>query len=464
MDSESLKTLGMLAAVGCSAVIILIPSLINGYPFFFSDSGRYLLVNAVPFEHPIYYGIFARLLDLKLSPWPIIVAQAVIVATMIRIVSMRLFGIHNPFSVVFSAALLTGVSSLPWFVGWIMPDIFTSILILSLLLLGMCWDRMTIVEQVLSLALIAASVTFHYGNMAIALSGIPAFVVIAILGWRPAGRAWFRFGAIAASIVLAAVALIFSNLIGSGKAVIDPSSSTLMLARLLEDGPALEVLETKCPGAHWTLCAELKNLQQYNQTTAWQPGADGLSQYFLWGGPLWRLGGFGAVEPEAAQVVPSALALHPWHEAKTSIVNAARQFSTFSIGTELHPIKELFLQRVLVGVFGDVGLANYLASRQGQGTLNFQWINALQTGALVVSAIILLAAAVQGWRQDPQVLYVVVALVIFLAANATVTALSMVDDRYQARVIWLVPLFASLTAFRWCSLGRSKLSNANTLP
>jgi hypothetical protein len=437
-----------------AAVILLIPAFINGFPFVFADSGTYLqsaVWHTVPLDRPIFYGFFARLLHFKLSLWPIIAAQAIIVAIVIQTVARRLFDIHNVFGVFLIAVLLTTTTSLPWFVDWIMPDIFTSILFLSMLLLGMCWDRMTLPERYGAFVAIACCVTFHNGNLLIALGAVPIFAALAVLGWRPTGNVWIRFAAAAGAIALAVGALIFSNVVGHGRAVISPSSSTFMLARLLEDGPALIVLKTECLEARWKLCTELQDLTEYQETIGYRGGANGLSDYFLWNGPVERLGSFTAVEPEAAEVVAKALRSDPWHQAETSIAHAWHQFWRFSIGTDLPTFKaDRPPTPAMRKVFGDAIVTEFRRSRQGQGAIDFRLLNAIQESVLALSATILLAAAVEGWRRDRRTLYVIVALGIFLAMNATVTGvLSSVTDRYQARVIWLVPLFACLVVFRW---------------
>ncbi len=457
-----------LAIVGAAAVL-LIPAIVNGFPFVYSDTGMYLhaaIDRVVPLDRPVFYSVFATLLDLKLSPWPIVVTQAIIVAVAIHAVGLRLFGIRNPWAVFFIAILLAATSSLPWFVGWIMPDIFTSLIFLSLLLIAMSWERMTVPERLGAALLLAASVTFHFGNLPIALAALPIFATLAALGWRPATAAWARFAAMAAAVAIAAAAMIFSNVVGNGRAVISPGASTFLLAKLLQDGPALAVLQSECPAMRWKLCAELGDLEEHRRAIQRHEAADGLTDYFLWGGPAARLGWINSVEPEAAEVVVKVVRSDPWGVAGMALTGMARQFLSFSTGGSLEPFAtDEQPVPTMRRIFGEATAASFLASRQGRNALEFDRLNAIQTVTIILSAAVLLAAAALSWRGDRRLLYIVVALAIFLMANALVTgALSGVHDRYQARVIWLVPLFAYFVVLRRLDMFRRTPQGAKALP
>ena len=127
----------------------------------------------------MFYSLFLFLLHWRLSPWPIVIVQSILLVFMIRLVARTVLRSHGRSCTV---ALLTAVSSLPWFVGQIMPDIFAPVLMLAILLLVMGWERMATWERWFVLSLVAASITFHFANLLIVLATVPALAVMYLLG------------------------------------------------------------------------------------------------------------------------------------------------------------------------------------------------------------------------------------------------------------------------------------------
>jgi hypothetical protein len=269
-----------------------------------------------------------------------------------------------------------------------------------------------------------------------------------------------RFVTLAAAISLGTLAIVSLNVLIRGKPVISPSSSTFMLAKLLQDGPAFTILERNCPASGWALCKELEDLEIYRLTLNRKAGAPAasISDYFLWGGPLERLGWWKLVEPEAAIVVRQALLLSPLTEVWQSVLGSLRQLTRFSVGDALFPHGDRGepIDAVRM-VFGEATVARYLTSLQAASALPLKTTNVLQTIVVIASFGLLVVGGIRTRRRDPIVLYLTFAFCIFLFINAVVTAtFSGVHDRYQSRIIWLIPLLASLTVGRWLTPGLRK--------
>jgi hypothetical protein len=99
----------------------------------------------------------------------------------------------------------------------------------------------------------------------------------------------------------------------------------------------------------------------------------------------------------------------------------------------------------------------YLQSRQAQQTLPSEFFTSLQDWT-VVASIVSLGVLVPLVRRHLSHRLVGLTAVIFFAvvANAFVTGvLSEVDDRYQVRVIWLLPLLAGAFVLEWIDHRRS---------
>jgi hypothetical protein len=95
--------------------------------------------------------------------------------------------------------------------------------------------------------------------------------------------------------------------------------------------------------------------------------------------------------------------------------------------------------------------SSYLASRQQRGLLPLDQFTAIQSFAVNASLVIVAVSIPLLWRRpNPKLIGLSVIVVAIVIANALLTGvLSMVDDRYGCRVIWLIPLLAALFLLHW---------------
>jgi len=431
--------------VGAVALILLWPALMNGFPFIYYDTGTYLkaaLSRTIPWDRPVFYSIFALLLHWKYSLWPIVVAQALVVSALIQLTANLIFGIKSTLGTILTGLVLAAASSLPWFVGQIMPDIFTSVLILSILLITIAWHRMKSIERWFALALIPVSVSFHYASCLIALSMIPALALMYLTGWRPGPYAYQRMLLIGAAIVIGVAGIIGSNLISKKRKItLSPSSYTFLFAKLLEDDRALAVLEEACPGGS-VLCSQLSRLQAQSPASR--------ADYFLWYGPLADLGWWKEVEPDAAKLVKRILSRYWRVYIVHAVIGSYHQFLSIKIGDQLGRIEEDSVP--LSELFGADVSAKYRSSMQARGLLRLDLVNGIISFVAIISGIVLIFSLVAPPSGGQDIRYAAALLIVFLIGNAVVIgSLSPLHDRYQSRVVWLVPLFGVLALIRFLS-------------
>jgi hypothetical protein len=239
-----LRCINHYAVIFAMAALFLLPEVVNGFPLVFSDTGTYMGLWTRNFvDRPAYYAIFNRVIDLHLSPWPAVVAQSLMTAWIIRCFASSLFDIIGTLRLLWLTALLTLGTSLPWFVSWIMPDVFTGLMIIALCLLCFAHDLLRRSSMIFLVLLIAAAVAFHQSNLPIAVSMLPALALCACLGWRPSKA--FLHGLLAGGIGLALgmVGLITMNLVLSGSFGLSSSGSVFLLARMLADGTSSDTLK-----------------------------------------------------------------------------------------------------------------------------------------------------------------------------------------------------------------------------
>jgi len=105
-----------------------------------------------------------------------------------------------------------------------------------------------------------------------------------------------------------------------------PGGFNFVFGRLVQDGIVTRYLADRCPDPTIWLCAYRANM----------PGtADG----WLWDeeSPIYKLGGFEQLKPEAWRIVIESLAAYPAMNLKAALIATITQFAEFATGDGLTP-------------------------------------------------------------------------------------------------------------------------------
>ncbi len=102
--------------------------------------------------------------------------------------------------------------------------------------------------------------------------------------------------------------------------------------------------------------------------------------------------------------------------------------------------------------------SSYLRSRQTRGALPHEFFTSVQNWTVIASLVVIGVFTPRKWRSwPPRLIGLGVVIVSTVVANAFVTGmLSMVENRFQSRVIWLLPLLAGVLVLDWRD-GRQRL-------
>jgi hypothetical protein len=421
-----------------SAGLLSFVALVNGFPLVFPDTGTYLR-QAMRLEgildRPPFYSMFLVPLHLGRSLWPIPFVQDLIVAAVLfRSFSIAFPGL-GPRRMTAAVAACCLFTTLPFYADQIMPDIYTPLIVLLVFCLVLGWTKLSWPERIAGAAGLLAMQSFHSSNP---LFSVAIAVAAALLAWRrgDGSRTVLRRAGLVPA--LACLALAGQTLYGYatiGRITPAPAAPFFTLARLIYDGPAKQYLADVCPGAGFVLCSYQQDFSGNSDTFLWQPNA-----------PLAALkaarGEIGALD-EASAIVSGTLRRYPTEVAAAAARNAARQF--FSVATRItdcpclggkigHVIPELFPGEA----------KQYGASLQNRGEIPWPILTRIDLVALIASGaalgfVLLRAPAWLSGEAGRLLALITWALVV----NATLMGmLSGVTDRYQARLIWLVPFFA----------------------
>lgn len=123
-------------AIVIGAACLLVPALINGFPFLYPDSADYLRSFRPPTFRSPFYGLFIYFFHFNRFVWGPIVAQALIVSHLVWVLVKIYAREYWERCFALSILILCLFSSLPFFVDLVMPDIFTGVLILVFYLLS----------------------------------------------------------------------------------------------------------------------------------------------------------------------------------------------------------------------------------------------------------------------------------------------------------------------------------------
>ncbi len=460
-------------AVVLIPLALLWPALLNGQPFHYPDTVGYTQGAAIaverlfgietpwsaqtaantPSETPadataadpapgrallgrsIYYGAMLFVADLAGHFWLIALVQGALVAGTIFLTIRRLFPAPMvPF--LLSIMVLSVTTPLAFFVGLAMPDIFAGLAILALANLLVFTGRMDHWEWACWAGLLALATLVHVSHALIALC-----ILAVVLAWRVIRREQAPWrGAITALIALVIAFVgefIFVQALQwqSGKTPLRPPFLT---ARLIEDGPGARLLEATCPESGFAACMVADRLPITFED-------------FLWTEDPAR-GAFDAAPDAVRQALSeeqTAFALATLaHDPAGTLASATRNFA---------------MQVVLFGLED----FNYSAQRRSYYDTALPPVRqpALQNSAAyhgwaaprimedlsrltALAAVLMIAAAAVTMRKPPRRLLDMAAIVLLgLAANAAICGiLSGPLDRFQGRVIWLVPFLAVLFA------------------
>jgi hypothetical protein len=432
-ETEQVPLLAPLLLCGASLCFLLSVALWNGYPIVFSDTGSYVLTGATlipfrPFRAP-GYSILIRLTSLGATPWMTILAQAAIVFYVLHKTCSYLMGGRTKFQnyiVLAGICVLSILTSLPWLVSQLMPDVFVGVLFLSAFLLAFD-DRLSLIGRICLATILAISVSTHMSFLPIALVFCAAQASARLIGRNPSEAPSFR-----AMLAWLLLPVILSGLFTAGLNrkmglgfQLSPSRNMFLLARLFDEGLAADFLIRNCPNHPYIACRYLSKLPRTDAE-------------FLFQHPL--LNDLSSQPQEMEEIVHGTLAAYPVRFIAASFKNTLLQLGTFKTGDEIRSYSARDWNN---GVFQRVFPAGYGAfsnSRQLRGRLTFLADRAamLHTAACWLSLPICLLFA---WNDRKDRLAGFLAwTMVFLIINAAVCAtFSGVYDRYQSRVAWLIP-------------------------
>jgi len=310
------------------------------------------------------------------------------------------------------------------------------------------WETLGMGERAALAAIAGWGIVAHGSHLLLALGLFPVLVTVLAFqrcSLRQGLRAVWPVAAILFLAVLAQVAL---NAYLYDEPSIGGNRPPFLLARVLVDGPGRWYLQKHCGQSALVLCGQSKEVPDD-------------AEEFLWGEHGW-VNASPEVQKELRReettVVFGGLREYPREQLRICADHFWEQL--LSYGVYSYDANAWMLTNFDASLPGKA--AEYKRSRQAQSRLNEELFSTVQDWAVLASLLVIGLWAIFGRRLWSRRLAGLTAVVIYVVlANAAVTGnFSNVEDRYQARVIWLVPLLALAFLLTWLDRRFSKAAKA----
>jgi hypothetical protein len=439
------------ATVALVALVLCWPAFWNRMPLMFPDSVSYL-----GYSRPIWHKLLGQALPAEayatnrsaiFSLWllglgwrrlaPIVLVQGLLAAWVLWL-AVRSMVPRRPLrlylALVLSLAVCTG---LPWYVSYIMADIYGPLVYLAAFLLVFAGERLAAAEKAGLSAIFVLGVAAHSSHFLIAV-GLLAMMTGA---WRLGCRAVAGRGLLwVAALLLVAVScqMALSERLW-GRPSLFGKPYPFLMARLLSDGTGRLYLQQHCPVDGWLICRYAANLPRNEDEFVWSEGS------------IWRTASPADQDELRREQFPLAvrtLAAHPAQQIAHSLHNVAVQlFSCGPVDFWNYPsLRNGGLEWPAPGL-----TRAYLRSRQVTSSMPTRPVQRIQAPLLVLSAAADLLLLGWALRTRRGLLAGLLLTVLFaVVANAFLSGISTTfGTRLQDRVDWMLAFAAAIGGSLW---------------
>jgi hypothetical protein len=430
--------------LGVGTLILSIIGLYNGYPLVYSDTGTYIesgFEKYIPFDRPITYGLFVSLSSLGHSVWVVITIQNLITAFVVYETLKLFFKGKEYFSQVYYSVLLFLViaTGIGWYTNQIMPDMFAPLLILVLynIMLG---DNKPIYTKIILYVILIFSLVAHFSHLLIGTSLIAIAILLRLILKNSLRHISLRRLYLIGVLILVSWTIIPSvNYWLERQFILSKGSHIFLMAHLNDTGILQKFLNENCSSPefqHLKLCSYKDSLPPDLASFMW---TDDIIQ---------KTGGWINSEDEYKTIInetlkrPKYLLLNIYRSLTYGFI----QLTKNDIGQGLTAYKEGSPPYRFLELWFPYELNNYKNSKQNKWDgigLEFDFLNTISNMLLVLClflCIVIFTGKLQ-FEVSKNSLQLLVFVLIAIVLNSFITAgLNSPGDRFQARVVWLLPM------------------------
>lgn len=397
--------------------------------------GPQQLAHPVLLGRSIYYGLLILPFVVLFGSIGGVFVQAGL-AVLVLWITLRALGFgqerHLAIPVLAAASALAIFTSLPFFVSLLMPDVFTGFAVAMALSALVGWQRLNTFEKVALVSITCFAAMSHSSNILI-LSAMLVLGLVVRLCCREIQTVGIMILAVAAVTGVVSERIFVESVVAQlGEPPIRPPFLT---ARLINEGPALQLLREKCPQIGFEACRFQDRMPKDSDT-------------FLWS--LKPAEGVFSVESHAVQrrlaeqdsrLAWETLRAYPVEVVHHSVVASVRQLFMAKADIFNLPPSE-------IGELPPRYAQELSRSRSAAGEMPMKFLNIGIFLTTLIATGLLLFVVARGRNREHRVAAILLLGTVF--ANALVTgALSKPHNRYNARLLWVLPLAAGVIVTSW---------------
>ncbi len=410
-------------------------ALYNGFALTESDTGTYInnaLYGGLSPDRSPFYGIFIRHSSLRTSFWYTLFAQALIVTFLLIRFIRAMLGTFPGFRLaIIILATLTAFTCVSWTVSELMPDVFSGILLLTIILFltNPAADKF---NGVLYGAIIFGATIIHNSHLPIMILFASFVVIYALVSKNKL--------ILVRGLVLLTLPFLFWLIVGIANNrrgngfTFSKTSHVFMMARLSQMGILKEYLDDNCARKNLKICACRNDLPAFT----WD---------YMWGAqsPLTKVGGLDSAKTEDEQIIHDILTT-PRYLIKflqKSVTGTVRQLSKIGIADKTYQPSVLTSSPYWhIGAFIPNEAGEYQIAQQNTIGLDGSISNTIFYLFFFATGVWILFHAQNLTRQHR---FIYLLILVFFLVNAGITStLSTVHCRFMNRVFWILPATNSI--------------------
>jgi hypothetical protein len=406
-------------------LLMIAPAFWNGYPLLQWDTGGYLARWYEGYLVPSRSTVFGLYLHYgeSFGFWINLAAQSLATLWLLQL-TLRVLGLMQTFRFVAISLILILSTALPWLASMLLTDIFAGLSVLSLFLLVIGGQRISLLEKISLFVFTAFAGATHSATLGVLLG-------LCVAGWmaRPFLGARLPLAGLAQAsltIVAGALMLVSANHALSGQWAWTPGGYGVAFGRMMQDGIVARYLNDHCQHESFRLCPYRNELPA-------------TADEFLWGKSVFNaLGRFDGMNDEMGTIVVRSLAEYPAWQAGAALRAMGQQLLHVATGEGTNgwiPHTYGIIERYI-----PAQVAPMRAARQQRWAVNFDDVNWLHVPVALGSMLALvglLAHALATRRLDDLTLLAATVTLALLGNAFICGVLSGPHDRYGARMVWV---------------------------
>jgi hypothetical protein len=207
-----------------------------------------------------------------------------------------------------------------------------------------------------------------------------------------------------------------------------------ILARAVGDGTAPLYLDEQCPHQAYFVCRYRNRMPMTADEFLWDK--DPVKGVFAVAGPAERL----RIDREQWPIVIGSVRRYPARQVAATSANAFRTIYQLGVGSYAYPIDIAESQQGRLAPLGHAYRNSAISRREFPVRAISRWMKLLLAGCAVLLIILASRRPEHLFGRNPSAIARLLLLAGFAANGVVFGALSGISDRYQGRILWILPL------------------------